>query len=375
MIAINENGLITPTCEQIIDTGGSTLDIWFDVALSGLEESVLDGVLAAWECPPIESPDDFVTNRVYNGHFLITGSGIQTISGIPFEPNQIQFRATYPVYAGNLEENTTLNSNDDGNYAGFMYGYVRDDGAGVTQQVSHTGGSGASINSIRYASSSSNCVLVSAGNNDGVEVSRIEASFSQWNSDGFDINVTTFNSVENSGLLVFFTATRDQANLEVSTAVLNDIANVSANPNINDVLTFDGTGWIAQAPSSAVVFGSEFQETSSEGTSATTSGTFQEKLSMTTTNLPLGKYRIGWTCETVNSSTSGRTEVRVQLNNTITLGQPGIETEDDEDWVPFTGYKYETFSGVQQIDIDYRVDDTAATASIRRARLELWRVS
>jgi hypothetical protein len=51
-----------------------------------------------------------------------------------------------------------------------------------------------------------------------------------------------------------------------------------------------------------------------------------------------------------------------------------IEPDDAGDYYPIGGFKYETFSGVETIDMDYGRDGAATTTYIRRARLEIWRV-
>ena len=127
--------------------------------------------------------------------------------------------------------------------------------------------------------------------------------------------------------------------------------------------------------SSNTVFGSEQQDARSEAESSTTSSAYQQKLRLTTTNLPLGKYRIGWYCEGSNSSASGRFQMRVQIDDSSTLCEHSHEDEDSRDRVAVAGHDYiENLSGVINIDMDYR-EQQGGTARIRRARLEIWRVS
>lgn len=59
--SINDNGTITPFCEQIIDLGNGTSIFDFAASLSGAEETELDSVLAGWSCPSPEMTGDQVT--------------------------------------------------------------------------------------------------------------------------------------------------------------------------------------------------------------------------------------------------------------------------------------------------------------------------
>lgn len=123
------------------------------------------------------------------------------------------------------------------------------------------------------------------------------------------------------------------------------------------------------------VYGSEFQEASSDTESSTTSSTFQQKLRMTTSSLPSGTYRIAWYYEWRLTITTNDFKAQVQINDTITLMEHQQEPQDsgDDQYNNHSGFYYSTGSGVLNIDIDY--SSGAGTAYIRRARLEIWRVS
>lgn len=122
------------------------------------------------------------------------------------------------------------------------------------------------------------------------------------------------------------------------------------------------------------IFGSQFQQVSSDANSSTTSAVYQNKLTLTTGSLPNGLYRIGYHIETSNNDTSGRTECRVELNNITTMVEPSNEAEDSSDWVPFSGFDYRTLNGINTLDLDYR-QLVAGTSTVRRARLEIWRIN
>ncbi len=122
------------------------------------------------------------------------------------------------------------------------------------------------------------------------------------------------------------------------------------------------------------VYGTEYHYAESEAESNTTSGTYQLKTTLTTGTLPSGNYSIFWYSETRNSSTSGIVDIRVRYGTTE-IGQTEIEHEDTSDWNPQGGFKSDiSLSGVQTIELHYRRIDNG-TATIRRSRLKLIRVS
>ncbi len=122
------------------------------------------------------------------------------------------------------------------------------------------------------------------------------------------------------------------------------------------------------------IFGTQFQQTKDDTESSTTSTTFQQKLRMTTTSLPSGSYRIGFYLETRQSNSADAVEWQVELNDTTILATAEQEPDDPNDLFSYGGHDYRTLSGVNTIDIDWR-QQRGSTAYIRRARLELWRVS
>ena len=122
------------------------------------------------------------------------------------------------------------------------------------------------------------------------------------------------------------------------------------------------------------VYGTEYHYAESEGESDTTSGTYQLKTTLTTASLPSGNYEISWYSETRNSSTSGIVDVRVRYGTTE-IGQTEIEHEDTSDWNPQGGFKSDISLSVgQTIELHYRRIDNG-TATIRRSRLKIIKVS
>jgi len=156
--------------------------------------------------------------------------------------------------------------------------------------------------------------------------------------------------------------------------VLDGLNWPTADGTSGQVLTTDGSGSLSF---SAPVFGSEHQEAESSGVSTTTGSTWKEKLEIVTGSLPSGKYRIGWYYEWQHTGTAGDVEVRLQVNNGPGHMNQLTETYDlgTDQWRSASGFVYKTaFSGINTIELDYR-NRTAGTTGIRKARLEIWRIS
>jgi hypothetical protein len=138
---------------------------------------------------------------------------------------------------------------------------------------------------------------------------------------------------------------------------------------------------------SGSVFGSDFDEVSSEGQSTHTGNSnWQQKVSLAATGLTVSaKYRIGFSFElTSNKDGQVGAKSRIQIDDTTTIHQntqalaKDIMDGDDGVWYQYGGFYYHTAtSSSHTIDLDYTVDSSQAgsTAYIRRARLEIWRVS
>lgn len=123
----------------------------------------------------------------------------------------------------------------------------------------------------------------------------------------------------------------------------------------------------------ATPFGDGYQQASSDFVSSTTSPTFRQKLRMTTASLPAGTYRIGYSAEVAENST--RCCWQIQINDSTTVAD-GRQNTSRGEYTSVSGFYYHTGSGVLNIDFDYsRKPGNSGTAYIRRARLEIWRVS
>lgn len=126
------------------------------------------------------------------------------------------------------------------------------------------------------------------------------------------------------------------------------------------------------------VFGNEYQSQESLGQSTTTSTTFQDKIDWTTTSLPAGTYRVGWSFGWSHGATNTDFESRIQRNGTTVMSH--MQEPQDSGTDQFhreCGFFTFTIgaAATQDLNLQFRTDDSDDTAYIRDARLELWRVS
>ena len=109
--------------------------------------------------------------------------------------------------------------------------------------------------------------------------------------------------------------------------------------------------------------------------SSTTSKSPQRKLRMSISDLPEGRYRIGWYYEFAHSSSSQDFRARVQLDDSIDLMEHLQELKDagtDQSNMG-CGFSYQDLiAGDHTIDLDYWAEN--GTAYIKNAKLEIWRV-
>jgi len=177
-------------------------DVWFDTNFSPTQTKIFDG-------------NDWIIAgagpRVYTGVFVIerTAAGANaaddtfpiSITGIPFQPSQVTFVAHANVASKISEGFSTKNDSRINNSFGTMNGFARAlTGTTVTtdQQVIYVGGSGNSINSIGWFSSSNHCIGVRYGNNDAKNLGIIKGALSSFTTDGFNIDVTYNTGVSNA---------------------------------------------------------------------------------------------------------------------------------------------------------------------------------
>ncbi|MFD1614773.1 hypothetical protein [Gelatiniphilus marinus] len=127
----------------------------------------------------------------YIGKFIISSTGHQTITGLPFRPTAIKFSAHANVESYNINADNGVGNNDRSlqNAFGSMQGYATNYGS-IDQQVIYIGGSGNSINDISRYASSSQAIGIRYSNQNGDNLGLTAASVTSFNSDGFTINVS-----------------------------------------------------------------------------------------------------------------------------------------------------------------------------------------
>jgi Fe-S cluster assembly iron-binding protein IscA len=125
------------------------------------------------------------------------------------------------------------------------------------------------------------------------------------------------------------------------------------------------------------VFGDSWQSQVSEGSSSTTSTNFVNKVTMTTASLPSGTYRIGWYAEYNMNTTNNDFQARVRLNNASDLMFFQLESKDSggDQYSSISGFDNQSLSGINEVTLDYSTNNSGSTATIRRSRLEIWRVA
>jgi hypothetical protein len=125
-------------------------------------------------------------------------------------------------------------------------------------------------------------------------------------------------------------------------------------------------------------FGDYFYYAVDEPISSTNSITYIQKLRLTTSGIPEGSYRVGWSFEWRMSKQNETFYYRVQLDDTtdisINIKSPFVDV--NEYLLVANFYYFPTLaSGIHTIDIDYHSSSAGATAYIRSARVEFWRVA
>jgi hypothetical protein len=129
------------------------------------------------------------------------------------------------------------------------------------------------------------------------------------------------------------------------------------------------------------IFGSEYDYAESEGESSTTANTYQQKLRLTTGTVSAGTYRICWSFEYNSSLQLTDSGYNVEVDSSIVIADlpsPPQRFYSDGSYFGVSGFKHMALSNASHtIDVNYIADlnGLGATTYIRRARLEIWRVS
>jgi hypothetical protein len=120
---------------------------------------------------------------------------------------------------------------------------------------------------------------------------------------------------------------------------------------------------------------SEFQRAEDASQSQSASNSWIEKLSLTTTDLPRGLYRIGVRYRWRKESTTDNFRARLMLDNSALLfghqQKPANAGTDQRLYFYWSGYQ--GLQGVHTLDLDYS-GTGVSNSVILEALIELWRV-
>lgn len=125
------------------------------------------------------------------------------------------------------------------------------------------------------------------------------------------------------------------------------------------------------------LFGSYYSSASNDTEDSTTNTAFKQWVRLTTSGLAIGTYRVGWYAELRENDITYDVRMQIQQNDAVVLSTINIEPKDVSNYFPASGFVYVTLTSgtTYNFDLDYSSENAGATAYIRRARLEFWRVS
>jgi hypothetical protein len=211
LTTVQRNGILTPANGLLIfnttinrfeyNSGTPALPVWSALAINPVVSTDAGNLISSGT-----DTGAYMASTTYMGKFIITGTGSQTISGLPFQPSQIKFVAYANVETYNLNSDNGVSNNNNTfqNVFGSMNGYATNYGGTIAQQVIFNGGSGASINDISRYASSSQAIGIRYSNQNGDNLGLTAASVTSFNTNGFTINVS--NHTEN--IVVIYEAHR-----------------------------------------------------------------------------------------------------------------------------------------------------------------------
>jgi len=132
------------------------------------------------------------------------------------------------------------------------------------------------------------------------------------------------------------------------------------------------------------VYGTELQTAQDSATSVTTSTLFQNKLSLSTTNLPAWLYQISVSYGRNHDANNSDFEARVQLDS-VNIWEIHKQEPKDSAWgwptwstqrIPLTRlFEPQNLSWIHTIDLEYRTDTLGVESSIRDTYIKLFRLS
>ena len=153
------------------------------------------------------------------------------------------------------------------------------------------------------------------------------------------------------------------------------------------IVMWDGTNWYDFGPFTGIEgppgpSGSgggvtDQNQAAADATTQTTNDVYEQKLRLSATGLEGGTYRIGWYYEWSYNNRGANFLAQVQVNDTTTMMEQAQEPKDGSatQFHNVGGFGYIPLTaGDHTIDLDWCSSNLGSTATIRRARLELWKV-
>ncbi len=198
---IDESSLISLPLATTTELNNITTPAIGSIAFDTTKDRVVEYTSSGWQ-------EMLTSSNIYVGAFIISATGNRSVSGLPFSPTSITFSAHANVESLNINSDNAVGNNNTGlnNSFGTMTGFARNDSGTIVQQVIYVGGHGNSINDISRFASSSNCIGIRYGSQNGDNLGVVSASLTSFNTNGFTINVSRTGTAGSENLVVLFTA-------------------------------------------------------------------------------------------------------------------------------------------------------------------------
>ena len=152
-----------------------------------------------------------------------------------------------------------------------------------------------------------------------------------------------------------------------------NIINFEGNVNVTD----EGDNKVTiEIPNIYNYFGKEASYTLSEDESSTNCSDFINKIEHITEALPAGIYRVGFYAEGIISNSSHEYIINGVVDGIDVFTTSGNDVGNDDIWKGNCGFIYLNFTTemVHNIKIQWKSSHHTKTASIRKARVEIWRI-
>ena len=122
-------------------------------------------------------------------------------------------------------------------------------------------------------------------------------------------------------------------------------------------------------------FGSNWNTASSDVQADTSLTSFQQKHRLTPSTLVSGTYIIVWSCELRASSANREVYLQAMLDGATVIALGDYRPTQANLWLPVSGiYTTSLSASTHTVDLNWCAAVTSYAASIRRARIALWRV-